>query len=38
MFEAIVLGLDGSERSKRAIPVAVEIAEHNNGKDRHRPC
>lgn len=32
MFKTIVLGLDGSEGSKRAIPVAVEIAKAGNGK------
>lgn len=32
MFETLVLCLDGSEGSKRAIPVAVEIAQRNNGK------
>jgi nucleotide-binding universal stress UspA family protein len=32
MFETLVLGLDGSEGSKRALSVAVEIAKQNNGR------
>jgi nucleotide-binding universal stress UspA family protein len=32
MFKTIVLGLDGSEGSKRAIPVAAEIARDSDGK------
>jgi nucleotide-binding universal stress UspA family protein len=32
MFEMLVLGLDGSESSKRAIPVAAELAKEANGK------
>lgn len=32
MFNTIVLGLDGSENSKRAVPVAVEIARQSGGQ------
>lgn len=32
MFKAIVLALDGSEGSKRAIPFAVELARQGNAK------
>ena len=32
MFETLVLALDGSEGSKRAIAVATEIAEQNNSR------
>ena len=30
MFKTIVLGLDGSDGSNRAIPVAVELARRDN--------
>jgi nucleotide-binding universal stress UspA family protein len=30
MFKTIVLGLDGSEGSRRAIPVATELAQRDN--------
>lgn len=32
MFKTIVVGLDGSENSKRAIPAAVELARQNEGR------
>lgn len=32
MFKTIVLGLDGSEHSKRAIPVAVELARQDGSR------
>jgi nucleotide-binding universal stress UspA family protein len=32
MFNTIVLGLDGSENSKRAIPAAVELARQSGGR------
>jgi hypothetical protein len=32
MFKTIVLALDGSEGSKRAIPVALELAQREGGK------
>ena len=32
MFKTIVLALDGSETSKRAIPVAVELAKRDGAK------
>jgi len=32
MFETICLALDGSENSKKAIPVAAELAEKENAK------
>ncbi len=32
MFKTIVLALDGSEGSRRAIPVAVELARQNGGR------
>lgn len=32
MFKTIVVGLDGSENSKRAIPAAVELARQNDGR------
>lgn len=32
MFKTIVLGLDGSENSKRATPVALELARQNEGR------
>jgi nucleotide-binding universal stress UspA family protein len=32
MFKTIVLALDGSDGSKRAIPFAVELARHDNAK------
>ena len=32
MFKTIVLALDGSEGSRRAIPLAVELAKRDNGK------
>ncbi len=32
MFKTIVVGLDGSENSKRAIPAAVELARQSDGR------
>jgi nucleotide-binding universal stress UspA family protein len=32
MFETIVLALDGSEGSQKAVPVASELAQSSNGK------
>ena len=32
MFKTIVLGLDGSDNSKAAIPPAVELARQNEGR------
>ena len=32
MFKTIVLALDGSEGSRRAVPLAVELAKRDNGK------
>jgi nucleotide-binding universal stress UspA family protein len=32
MFKTIVLGLDGSENSKRAVPAAVELARMGGGR------
>src|SRR5687767_9950241 len=32
MFNTIVLGLDGSENSKRAVPAAVELARQSGGR------
>ena len=32
MFKTIVLALDGSEGSRRAIPVAAELARQNGGR------
>ena len=32
MFKVVVLGLDGSELSDRALPVARELAERDSGR------
>jgi nucleotide-binding universal stress UspA family protein len=32
MFKTIVVGLDGSEGSRRALPIAVELAQRDNAK------
>jgi nucleotide-binding universal stress UspA family protein len=32
MFKTLVLALDGSEESRRAIPVAVELARRDHAK------